>query len=53
MRMCPHGFVDGIDYSTESVRFSRAKNAAELASDARSGRGTRARFRMGMGCLIW
>ena len=30
MRMCPRGFVDGIDYSAESVRFSRAKNAAEL-----------------------
>lgn len=30
MRMCPRGFVDGIDYSAESVRFSRAKNAAGI-----------------------
>jgi ubiquinone/menaquinone biosynthesis C-methylase UbiE len=27
MKLCPQGFVDGIDYSAESVAFSRKKNA--------------------------
>jgi ubiquinone/menaquinone biosynthesis C-methylase UbiE len=30
LRRCPEGFVDGIDYSAESVAFSKKKNAAAL-----------------------
>lgn len=30
MNLCALGFVDGIDYSAESVAFSRKKNAADL-----------------------
>ncbi len=39
LRLCPKGFVDGIDYSAESVAFSRKKNAAELGDrcDIRQG----------------
>lgn len=30
LELCPMGFVDGIDYSAESVAFSKKKNAAAL-----------------------
>lgn len=30
LQLCPQGFVDGIDYSSESVAFSKKKNAAVL-----------------------
>ncbi len=30
LSLCPDGFVDGIDYSEESVAFSRKKNAPSL-----------------------
>lgn len=30
LKRCPGGFVDGIDYSAESVAFSKKKNAAAL-----------------------
>ncbi len=30
IKLCPQGFVDGIDYSAESVSFSRKKNAADF-----------------------
>lgn len=30
LRMCPHGRVDGIDYSQESVAVSRKKNSSAL-----------------------
>ena len=39
MKRCPQGFVDGIDYSGESVKFSRKKNAGSLGKrcDIRQG----------------
>lgn len=30
LSLCPNGFVDGVDYSEESVKMSRKKNAAAL-----------------------
>ncbi|HOO29240.1 MAG TPA: class I SAM-dependent methyltransferase [Lachnospiraceae bacterium] len=32
MQLCPKGFVDGIDYSEESVAYSKKKNAASLGT---------------------
>lgn len=39
MKLCPNGFVDGIDYSEESVTYSQKKNAAFLGKhcDIRQG----------------
>lgn len=39
IKLCPQGFVDGIDYSAESVAFSRKKNVASLGKhcDIRQG----------------
>lgn len=39
MKLCPQGFVEGIDYSAESVAFSRKKNAGSLGKrcDIRQG----------------
>lgn len=37
--LCPRGFVEGIDYSAESVAFSRKKNAASLGKRCEIRRG--------------